>query len=318
MTQVAASAVIIMRMFHPNVAMRLSYLATFILLACVAGRGQEGPPAPRPSSLPAPLNHVYLTVDSATYRALRNSPFMRQQFAASEERTTKSGRITYTGLYFYGRNTYVEFFDAGKDPARQLGDSGIAFGVDRPGGLAEVQQRLASVFPVVSRSVTRNLAGKEIPWFMARARSGPTDPAASVWVMEYDPRFLEQWRPDVAKDAKGVSREQVLRRYIAVLNKPPQRPYLVDIVGIEVAADETVRTWLREMCKALGYRVSTDGRVTALEGPDLTLWLVPKTGNKRGILSLTLRTDGSPDQVEYELGNATLHFSGSDRATWRF
>jgi hypothetical protein len=298
--------------------MRLSSLIPILVLVYVPGRAQDDLGVRPPSSLPAPLNHVYITVDSATYRALRNSPFVRQQIAPTEERTTRRADTIYTGLYLYGRNTYVEFFDAGKDPARDLGDSGIAFGVDQPGGLAEARQRLAGVIPVMSRVVTRSLGGKEIPWFTAVNRLGPPDPAASTWVMEYDPRFLQQWKPAAAKDANGVSREQVLRRYTSVLSKPPQRPYLVDVIGVEVAADEAARTRLREMCRALGYRVSTDGRVTVLEGPDLTLWLVPQAGRKRGIQSLTLRTDGAPDRVEYALGNATLHFSGSDRATFRF
>ena len=77
------------------------------------------------------LNHVLLTLDSSTYAAARDSQFLRESFAGSEERHTKvDSGDSWTGLYFYGRHSYLEFFppeDGSSD------GSGIAFSVDRYG-----------------------------------------------------------------------------------------------------------------------------------------------------------------------------------------
>ncbi|MEZ0314816.1 MAG: DUF5829 family protein, partial [Myxococcota bacterium] len=74
------------------------------------------------------LNHFYVTLDTATYAAIRDSKLLKEQFGVFEERTTKRGDITYTGIYFYGDQTYFEIFnpDGKANPA----SNGIAFGVD--------------------------------------------------------------------------------------------------------------------------------------------------------------------------------------------
>src|SRR5215472_633715 len=38
-------------------------------------------------------------------------------------RTTTNAEMTYTGLYFYGVNTYFEFFDIASSPSHLIGDS---------------------------------------------------------------------------------------------------------------------------------------------------------------------------------------------------
>src|SRR5690242_14363290 len=91
---------------------------------------------------PVPLNHFYRVIDSATYADLASSRFLRAEFAPCEERTTVRSDRTYTGLYFYGVYTYFEFFDAGQETARRLGDSGIAFGLELPGASRTLQARL--------------------------------------------------------------------------------------------------------------------------------------------------------------------------------
>ena len=77
------------------------------------------------------LNHFYVTVDAATYGHLEASDFLRAEFGVYEKRTTVRKDITYSGIYFYGRNTYFEFFAEG---TRQAGPaSGLALGVDEAG-----------------------------------------------------------------------------------------------------------------------------------------------------------------------------------------
>src|SRR6516165_8816112 len=69
------------------------------------------------------LNHFYVVLDSPTYRAVEEDAFLRKHFAVNEKRTTTNAEMTYTGLYFYGINTYFEFFDIGNSPKDCVGDS---------------------------------------------------------------------------------------------------------------------------------------------------------------------------------------------------
>ena len=99
--------------------------------------------APLLDSLPQVfLNHFYVVLDSSTYKAIEEDTFLRRHFAVNEKRTTTNAEMSYTGLYFYGINTYFEFFDIGNSPKDQVGDSAIAFGVDRPGAIKVLQEKL--------------------------------------------------------------------------------------------------------------------------------------------------------------------------------
>jgi len=90
------------------------------------------------------LNHFYVVIDSATYKEIEQSPFLRRELAVTEQRTTVRTDRSYTGLYFYGTNTYFEFFDVASDTSRQVGFSGIALGVDQSGELQAVAKELSA------------------------------------------------------------------------------------------------------------------------------------------------------------------------------
>src|SRR5262249_49624600 len=126
------------------------------LLGSAIGNGQEVT-----VQFPVYLNHFYLTLDHATYSAIKNDEFLRHEFAASEERTTVRKDRTYTGLYFYGTNTYFEFFDAEKEMQRRVGDSALAFGVDEAAASGKLEVALGTR----AATITRQLGEADIPWF---------------------------------------------------------------------------------------------------------------------------------------------------------
>ena len=72
---------------------------TFLLVGLISGQGKK-------SLTPVFLNHFYIVVDSATYKEIEQSPFLHQEFAATERRTTVRKDMSYTGLYVYDANTY--------------------------------------------------------------------------------------------------------------------------------------------------------------------------------------------------------------------
>ena len=267
------------------------------------------------------LNHFYVVIDSATYKDIEQSPFLRREFAVTEQRTTVRTDRTYTGLYFYGTNTYFEFFDVSSDTSRQPGFSGIALGVDQTGELQAVARVLSAAFPVVQDTITRQYNGKQVPWFYAgEQKDFPIDSDLGVWFMEYHPRFLEEWNPQPGVRNQGVSRKQILQRYAAVLKDVPAEPYFQDVVVLTVAVDEAHRKKLAGLFKLLGYSERTVGDAKVLKGPDIELRLLQQTEVARGIQEITMRVRRKPQgQAEFRFGTkSVLRFRGNGLATWSF
>ena len=277
--------------------------------------------APQPDSLlQVFLNHFYVVLDSPTYKAVEGDAFLRQHFAVNEKRTTSNADMTYTGLYSYGCNTYFEFFDIGNSPKDCVGDSAIAFGVDQPGAISVLQEKLRPSLEPSLKSVTRLYHGKQIPWFfMATPRSLPYEGRLSCWVMEYHPEFLASWNPQPKGTNRGTSRKEILQRYSELL-KPVDEPRLEDVVGLTVAADVDAADSLIDFCLQLGYQVQRKQNedVVALHGPDFVLLLIPATQSVRGIREIKMRTRNLPErEKERQLGRSTLKFAGSS-AIWSF
>lgn len=277
--------------------------------------------APQPDSLPQVfLNHFYVVLDSPTYKAVEDDAFLRQHFAVNEKRTTTNADVTYTGLYFYGFNTYFEFFDIGNSPKDCVGDSAIAFGVDQPGSIKVLQEKLGPSLEPSLKSVTRLYQGRQIPWFfMATSRSLPYEGRLSCWVMEYHPEFLGNWNPQPKGPNRGISRKEILQRYSEVLN-PVDEPRLEDVAGLTVAADADAANSLIDFCLHLGYQIERKQNedAVALHGPDFMLLVIPATDRVRGIREIKMRARNLAErEKERRVGQSVLKFVGPS-ATWSF
>ncbi len=264
------------------------------------------------------LNHFYAVVDSATYRAMEGDAFLRRAFAPNERRTTVRTDQTYTGLYFYGVNTYFEVFDVADSGGRAVGDYGLAFGVDEVGGISALCKRVGPDLGSEPELITRLYEGQQLPWFfMASLTHFPLGSAHSSWVMEYHPDFLSRWHPRSLSHA-GVRRREILARYRDVLGERVVDPILVNVIGLTIAANLATRQHLASFCSAAGYGVETAGTSIDLHGPDLVVHLLPSNGTAEGIGQVEMRTQREPSNVsEQHFGRSTLRFTPG-RATLIF
>src|SRR5215471_19928930 len=232
----------------------IKHLAIFVIGLLMIPFGLKDHGKDGSMQFPVYLNHFYLTLDHATFKAVQSNPFLRREFAVTEERTTVRKDRTYTGLYFYGTHTYFEFFDADTETRRHVGDSAIAFGVEEPGASEKLGQALG-IQPV---TITRQLAGADIPWFLQTMPKGISlESGISTWIMEYHSRFLPEWHPEAGGGA-GITRGDILHRYKAVLTGGPAQPYLTDVLAITLAADAQVMRQMIELSKVFGYDLRMD------------------------------------------------------------
>jgi hypothetical protein len=272
-----------------------------------------------PSSPVVFLNHLYVVLDSATYRAIEEDAFLQTQFAPTERRTTVRTDETYTGRYFYGTNTYFEVFDVATSPRPTVGDCGIAFGVEETGDLTTLRQRLGPEVETDPEPITRLYQGTQIPWFfMATLTHLPYESRTSVWLMEYHAEFLTRWNPQPDGQNRGILRKDILKRYAEVV-EPVHDPYLEDVVGVTIAADEETTAHFVTFGERVGYEARPDaGGVIGLHGPRFVLRLVPLTSETSGVREIRVRARRPMrDPATMRLGRSRLTFADG-HAIWTF
>lgn len=96
--------------------------------------GMLAAPVAAQRPVPLVLNHLVITLDSATYHDVVASPFLREQFAAPE-----TGMLTGVdggdGVRFFGKYSFLQFFGPAGTPGTEPGDVAIILASERVGGL---------------------------------------------------------------------------------------------------------------------------------------------------------------------------------------
>jgi uncharacterized protein DUF5829 len=220
----------------------------YALLSGLLSAGLDVAPAVSPG-----LDHVRLSLDHETFAAIEQSDYLKSRFAVFEERTTVRTDKTYSGIYLYGRETYIEF---GDDTGTGIpaGAGLIAFGGDEPpAGVPAV----AGDSGTAPRLATRELDGAQIPWYFTMAqpwKSGP-DMIFGTSLMENDPNFLARWHPEANSpktNGATATRAAVLDRYKAVLKGVPSQPLMADVTGLTMAVKPESKTRLEAWMKTIG------------------------------------------------------------------
>jgi hypothetical protein len=291
-------------------------LAVFVILQASADEIEQG----NGMTIPVYLNHFFTVLDIETYKAIEASDFITKEFAPHEYRETVRGDRSYAGIYFYGKNTYFEFFDEVSRGPGSKGFSMLALGVDGQGELSALQSQLADTYPLSMRKITRGHNDAQIDWFdqanADNARGGPQI-GYGAWVMEYDPSFLSSWNPG-ASDSEGISRAALLKRYIAVLDNAPVDPYFEDIIGLTFALDPVSLQDAVDLVRAMGYEEQRVGERYVFSGPEFELQLEPVGEGGRGVRHMKMKVRRLPETREFRLGNSTLIFNDDYTASWTF
>jgi hypothetical protein len=283
---------------------RLARFWLFVALAAVSLHAQS-----------AGLNHFYIVLDSQSYDAIERDPFLRGEFAPSETRTTVRTDTTYSGLYFYGRTTYWEFFSPGSRAGVSVGDAGIAFGTDERGALDRLLPKLDPALKTERREITREWNGKQWPWFLELRTAIPAGSPFQTWAMEYNRTFLANWRPSTSKPNEGIARAKILERYADVLPKHPDQPWLRDVEAITIALNPQDAQRLRQFARGLGFQASEMEVVT----PEARITIQQETPAARGIRQFRVRLQRKPEKErELRLGRVRVVLRTNGTADWTF
>lgn len=270
------------------------------------------------------LNHFFIDIDSATYKAIKESDFIKNEFAVFEERTTVANNDEFwTGVYLYGEETYFEFFDEAKELTPSDIKSGAAFSVDHKGEFQIVQQKLKEYLNAPFAMRTRKIDGKQVPWFrMVSVFYGEADRDIITWVMEYHEDYLRTVFPDLTSDSTGITRREYHRINAAKIATPEQieRKILKNVIEIHWSLTEADAEKLLGELKVFNYKIIQEGGQTICLGPDIKFIVNKLHEGKGGItaIKMSLRHDNYKRKT-YRFGEKmqlTLH--DDKTATWKF
>jgi hypothetical protein len=260
---------------------------------------------------PVFLNHVYVVVDRETYDAIAHSSFLRDTFAVSEERTTKRTDISYTGIYFYGRRTYIEFLQPQAAAGFPEGSCGLALGVESPGALDEFAKRLAAKeIETQGGPIKRELGGEPLPWFRILGVTMPPSPL-NVFAMEYDPQFLKRWHADLAPVEGGTARADVLARYAASLNKTALRASALfeDVQQVEYAFNDAQRERMTALFAAAGHEIESSADLWTAHAPQVCV-VMRRSAQPGGLTAIELALQKPIEHETLQLGQVRVSFTG--------
>ncbi len=262
---------------------------------------------------PAPvfLNHVYFVPDAETYAALAQCRFLRDSLAVCEERETVRADTSYEGLYLYGRHTYVEFLAPGTKAPFAAGSSGLALGLELEGATQELARRLEGrKVRTFGAPITRELEGQPLPWFQILGIEMPVA-GLDLFTLEYDPRFLASWHPDLEPAQGGIARSDVLERYAAVLDLAARRESaaFLDVSEVRLALDDAQRERLLAVGEECGYELEEGPDTWTCHAPQFRL-VLQRSPVPGGITEIDLTLREPLEREPLQLGRVRLSFRG--------
>jgi hypothetical protein len=258
-------------------------------------------------SAPLLLNHLYAVLDSATYAEVMASPFLTTQFAGFKSRSPAT---------WFGRHTYLEFFDPhGFDSAR-VGDVGIALGVEVAGGLAEAARRFTTLGAPFDSTTENRGTPQQRERYVHRfqpAKADAPSPRTAFWVMEYT---LEASRALAVRDSLPLGD---LGRDRFLMDRFDSSKLLGDITGATLAIPvEDIAAVIRAV-QRLGGEVISEGEGAIVRLPSFTLRLLPaweRPGLRRLEFNLVREATANP---VFRFGQRSrLRFGPGRIAVWDF
>jgi hypothetical protein len=266
--------------------------------------------APLDAQRPAPvltLNHLYAVLDSVTYAEVAASPFLTAQFAGFKSRTPAT---------WFGKHTFLEFFDPHGFDGAQVGDVGIALGAEEPGAVAVIARRMSGLgVPFDTATERHGTPQQSEPWFHRwRPSAGDaTSPRAAFWVMEYAP---EAARSLAIRDSLPES-DRGRDRFLA--DRFDATRLLGDITAATLAVPvEDIARMVRAL-QRLNVEVIAEGEGAIVRLPGFTLRLIPaweRPGLRRLEFGLLREAAANPS---YRFGpHSRLRFGPGRIAVWEF
>lgn len=201
------------------------------------------------------VNHFNFVLEFDDLKALRESSFIRDTFAACETRIAKiNDQDTAYTAYLFGQSNYFELFDASVDDPN-LGFCAIGFSVDKIGEIDTLSNILSKSFFPGKNSMTRTIDSITIPWFDVLVVNDFSLMDSSFmaqmhfwfWIMEYRKEYFEYNHYTIIDDE--LTRENYLGKY-AVERK---NKIVKNFSGLVLKLNPGEKEYLTKFFNSIGY-----------------------------------------------------------------
>lgn len=138
------------------------------------------------------LNHVFIVLDSTTYKTLFEAAFIEQKIGDVKTTTTSTTDGAWSGKYLYGKNGYLEFFRSEALEGSATGDFGLGFMTFKSNDIFHIKNIWESAAPDTVELDTTTYVSSEIikPWFYSINLFRADTSSLSAWIMENTPDDL--------------------------------------------------------------------------------------------------------------------------------
>lgn len=256
------------------------------------------------------LHHLRVGLDSATWKDVHDSPFLREQFSAFDSVRVEGGGTTTVRHLFTGRRNWLEM-------VRGVGPASIELGLtnDDASSVARVVaawRRDGVVFD--SGAVGRPDGQHAAPWYLRWAVRGGADAMFGVELDAYHPllyRRLAEWD---SLPVDHQDRVRALRPHFAT------ERLFSEITGATLAIPVEEIRRLRSALRGGGLQVVDEGEgLVVLLADGVRLRFVP-AWNQPGLRRLEFYlTRAVPANPIYRLGqHSRLRFGPGRVAAWDF
>jgi Family of unknown function (DUF5829) len=268
--------------------------------------------------VPVVLNHLTLSVDSATYHDIAASPFLRNQFAF-EDSTTKTADLA-RGLTLWGKYNFFTLEWPGRVHASSValaaGEVHVVLGIESGDGAKRLQQQRGYVASVIAAPGAEGGASArrydETGSTVLSRANGETPPRPAFWVIQYGEAALRTARGDSLSDDNFAT-----SRFLAGMYDPKKLFNRVTGATIAIPVGD-IRTIVAAL-ETDGTKVAHEGEAATIFLDGFTLHLVPSfigAGVKQLQFALNQTAVGNPI---YQFGpKSQLRFGPGPIAVWNF
>jgi len=256
------------------------------------------------------FNHLYVVLNHEDFESVRDSDFVRNHFAASDQGFPNFLPVDEQcqSIYLRGRDTYLELFGPKNKFNEPIGKIGIGWTVEKVGELDLVEPLLAKGSPdtftrVLKRwDFDRDGAGD---WYHSLFRTQPPSADAVWWFSEYHVDFIPSLYPGKSLQGAGTARRDFLEsRYDA-------KRLIKNVNSLTIELPLKVARMLRSDLEKLGWRSDNfDERTWILRDRDFRLMvLVHAEVTTSKLKSIGFETNTGVNRKDTQLVGEHIDFS---------
>lgn len=180
------------------------------------------------------FNTIFICVDSITYKNLFQNKFLKDTLFFCRESHQETNDNSYTGKYFIGESSTIEFFQPKKSDklGDNFGDWGIEFKTRKIGILENIIEKSNFLKFAIDTSITTFLDSITIPWYKTLSFKNSKN---ELSILEYQNEYLKY----LGFTGDQINKSMTYKEFNSILSNGKKYPRQFSMVtNIKLYADK--------------------------------------------------------------------------------